>query len=164
MGQAALKMKPKEAEYELLSIQKIAFRVNLNRATCKKRLDEFGYEAETDTAKLKLYRFDAKMEADLTETNDAMRDVKIRQFTADARLREIKVEREMGNLVPMVEVVDTIQRLFSSMHKEIGVRMPKEIASRLAKAKTSADVQKVLKTATDRRFKVLRDDFETMLK
>jgi len=164
MGAAALKKQPKQAEFELLSIQKIAFRCGLDRATCKKRLDAHGYEPETNEAKLKLYRFDADMEAALTEVNDKLGEVRIRKETAQAQLFEIKAMQQSGELVPIGEVVDATQKLFSAMHKEIAVRMPKELSARLAKAKTSADVQKIIKTAVDRRFKSLRDDFESYLK
>ena len=98
------------------------------------------------------------------QVNDKLGEVRIRKETAQAQLFEIKAMQQSGELVPIGEVVDATQKLFSAMHKEIAVRMPKELSARLAKAKTSADVQKIIKTAVDRRFKSLRDDFESYLK
>jgi hypothetical protein len=162
MGAAALKIK--KPKFEMLSIQKIAFRCGLDRGTCKKRLDALGYKPENDAEKLKIYRFDEAMEADLLESRDKLTDVRIRDMTAAAELKEIKAAEARGELVPVNEVIDQTQALFGAMHKELAVRMPRELSAKLAKAKTSTQVNAILKVAVDRRFKTLRDDFEKYLK
>jgi hypothetical protein len=149
---------------EMLSISKIAMRCGLDRATCRKRLDANGFEPAEVKEKEKLYLFDAAMDAALTESQDKLTDVKIRKESAMAREKEIKVAQLEGELAPVGEFMDTVQRLFGAMYKEFFVRMPDQLASRLAKSKTPAEVKKILKDFTQRKFTDLRDDHQKFLK
>lgn len=148
---------------ELLSIQKIAFRVGLDRATCRKRLDALGYTPEKEESKLKLYRFDADMDAALTESQDKLTDVRIRKETAAARLNEMKVLQQEGELIAVTDVEDYLQRLFKALYQEAVVRMPKRIASTLAKKKTAAEVNDVLNEQLGKIFLTVREDHGQLL-
>jgi hypothetical protein len=152
----------KSTEAELLSIAKIAFRCNLDRATCKKRLDALGYEPESDGEKLKLYLFDAKMEAELTETNDKLGEVRIRKETATAEKIEIQVAQARGELASVSEFTDIVQRLFGGCYKE-NIRMIKRWAPKIAKMKTSAEVEKYMLGEYQRFSNSLRADFSKFL-
>jgi hypothetical protein len=149
--------------YEDLSIKAIATRCGLDRATTKKRLDENNYSPIEEQAKLKLYRFDAEMEAVLTETRDKLTDVRIRKEQAMAKKIELQNAEIEGELASVAEFVDTIQKVFGNLHKEIAIRMPRRLAARLAKAKTSSDVNKILTNDVNGIFKVLAEDFEKYL-
>jgi hypothetical protein len=148
---------------ELLSISKIAMRCGLDRATCRKRLDIHAFQPAEVKEKEKLYLFDAAMEAALTESQDKLTDVKIRKETAAAQIAEIKVKQQMGELAPVGEFMDTVQRLFGAMHKEIAVRLPKQLAARLAKAKTPAETSRILSVSINKVFTDLRDDHQKFL-
>jgi len=158
MGQSALKTKPK---YELLPISEIARRCGINRATAAARLDDLGYEAdETSTAKNQLFPFDDEMEFSIKAAKDSLAAAKIRQIRADAQIKEMKLAKEMGELVPVGEVIDLAQRLTKTLYDEHAMRMPKRVAGQLVKAKTQAAVRKILKTDADRVFKLVRANFE----
>lgn len=153
-----------KAKPELLSIQKIAFRCGLDRATTKKRLDALGYEPAEEKEKLKLYVFDPAMEAELTETNDKYNEVRIRKETANAQLLEQKLAIVSGDVCSVAEFTDYVQRLFGSMHKEIVVRFPKKIAGRVNKAKTTSEASAILTYELKKIFTTLREDREDYLK
>jgi hypothetical protein len=150
-------------DFEELSIQQIALRCGLDRATTKKRLDQHRYEPAINGKKLKIYRFDAEMEARLTESDTKLTDAKTRKETAAAQLAEIKVAKEIGELASVGEFIDVVQRLFGAMHKEIAVRMPKRLAARLAKAKNPAEISKILSADLNKTFNDLREDHSKFL-
>jgi hypothetical protein len=152
-----------KADYEDLSIKAIAERCGLDRATAKKRLDENNYSPIEEQAKLKLYRFDAGMESVLTETRDKLTDVRIRKEQAMAKKIELQNAEIEGELASVAEFIDTIQKVFGNLHKEVVVRQPRRLAARLAKAKTAADANKILSKDSEGIFKVLAEDFEKFL-
>lgn len=147
------------AKGELLSISKIAMRCNLDRATCRKRLDLNGYTPESEKNKEKLYRFDKEMEATLTESQDKLTDIRIRKETADAQLKELKVREANGELAPVAEFVDAVQKIFSALYQDIAVRQPSKIASKLHRAKSQAEIAGILKAENTRAFTAIRRDF-----
>lgn len=161
MSTAAVKAKAPKGE--LLAISKIAMRCGLDRATCKKRLDAHGYEPEVIKAKEKLYRFDAEMEADLTESQDKLTDVKIRKETAAAQIAELKVKQQMGDLIAVAEVEDYLQRLFKALYQEAVVRMPKRIAASVVKAKTAGEASEMLTVSIGKIFNTVREDHGSLL-
>lgn len=163
MAEAAKKIEPKG---EWLSIMQIAKRCGIHRQTCTSRLEGLGYEPDEDrsTPKNQVYWFDDEMEFAVKSAKDSLTAAKIRDTRATYELKELKLAEARKELVPAVDVIDTTQALFGAMHKELAVRMPKDLAVKLAKAKTSAQVNSILKIAVDRRFKTLRDDFEKYLK
>jgi hypothetical protein len=152
-----------KADYEELSISKIANRCGLHRATVKERLDAAGYSPIDEQEKLKVYRFDAAMEAALTETKDKLTDVRIRKEQAMAKKLELQNAEIEGELASVAEFIDIVQRVFGSLHKEVVIRQPRRLAARLAKSKTSSDVNKILTNDSNGIFKVLREDFEKYL-
>jgi hypothetical protein len=68
-----------------------------------------------------------------------------------------------GELVPMHEVTDIVQRIVKKLYDEYAVRQPKRVAGQLVKAKTQAAVRKILKTDGDRVMKLVRTDFERFI-
>lgn len=148
---------------ELLSISKIAMRCGLDRATAKKRLMLAGYEPEQVREKEKLYRFDAEMEAALTEVNDKLVDVKIRKETAMAHLAEMKAMQQNGELIAVSEVEDYLQRLFKALHQEVCVRFPKRVAGQMSKAKTAGEASEILTAGLGGIFNKVREDHGSLM-
>ena len=162
MGQAALKIEPK---FELLPISEIARRCGINRATCAARLDDLGYQAdETSTAKNQLFPFDDEMEFSIKAAKDSLSAAKIRDIRASSQLKELKLARERGELVPMHEVVEIIQRIVLTIYQEYTIRQPKRIGTKLAKAKNVVAVKKIQKADNDRIMKLLKANFEEFIK
>lgn len=138
-------------------------RFGLTRETVLKRVTDAGIKPILDEPKKKIYEMTPELIAAVNKRSDLIDAVKLRHEEAKARFAEVKVDEIEGRIVKVSEVIDTTQQLFGATHRELAIRMPKEIASKLAKAKTAAAVQKILKLAIDRRFKTLRDNFEKFL-
>lgn len=159
MAQTALKLQA----YERFSISKLAMRFDMDRVTCKKRLNEAGIQPVEVKARETLYELTPRVEVVLGKTDNALEAAKLRKEIADADLKEQKLAQLAGELVPIGDVIDIVQRLFGVMHKEVAVRQPKRLIGRIRKAKTAAAADKVWKVDTDRIFRTLREDFEKVL-
>lgn len=160
MGHAALKIDPAD----LLSISEIAKRCKIDRATCRSRLDDLGYEPDaSSTSKNQLYPFDDEMALAIRSAKDTFSAVRIRDVRAAAQIKEIKLAEAQGLLVSVAETVEIVQRIVGTLYQEHTVRQPKRIAAKLAKAKNVASVKKILKTDTDRIMKSLRENFERFI-
>lgn len=158
---AALQTKP---ESELLSISEIARRCGINRATAAARLDDLGYEAdESSTQKNKLFAFDDEMLFAIKAAKDSLSAAKIRDIRASSQLKELKLAEARGELVPMHEAIDIVQKIVGSLYQEFVIRQPKRVGIKLAKAKSVPAVKKVLKLDTDRIMKQLRENFEQFI-
>lgn len=161
MTNAALKLKP---QGELLSITQVAKRCKLDRATCRNRLDDLGYEADpTSTEKNQLYWFDDEVEFAIKSAKDAASAFKIRGMRAVAETKEFDLAVKRGDYVLMVEAVELVRRVVGTLYQEATVRQPKRIAANLAKAKNVTAVKKILKTDNDRIMKSLRENFERFI-
>jgi hypothetical protein len=161
MGAVALK---RENGPELLSISEIAKRLKLDRATVRSRLEDLGYQAHEDsTPKLQLFEFDGEVEFAVKAAKDSLTAAKIRDTRATYELKELKLARERGELVPASEMVDIVQKIVSTIYLEYTQRMPKRAGNKLAKAKTPATVKAVLKSESDKVMKLLRENFEAFL-
>lgn len=161
MGEAARKLKFDESE--LLNVSKIAMRCGIHRQTCQARLDDLGYEPEIVKAKEKLYRCDAEMIEAVKAAKDTLSAVKIRDLRASATLKELKLDEARGELVPMGEVIETVQKVMTAVHKAFSLQMPKRLSGKLARCKTTPEVSKILKAETDRIFTALRGNFEEFI-
>ena len=149
---------------DLLSISEIAKRLKLDRATVRTRLEDLGYQPdESSTPKLQLYAFDDEMEFAIKAAKDTLAAMKIRQLRAAAVKLEMQNAQARGELVPMSEATDIVQRIVKKLYDEYAVRQPKRVAGQLVKAKTQAAVRKILKTDGDRIMKLVRTDFERFI-
>lgn len=150
-----------KVESELLPISEIAKRCGIHRSVAAARLDDLGYEQdESSNAKNKLYAFDDEMLFAIKAAKDSLSAAKLRDMRASAEIKELKLAEARGELVPMHEAIEIVQKVVSSIYQEFTVRQPKRIAPKLAKAKNVTAVKKVLKTDTDRIMKSLRENYE----
>lgn len=156
MGQAALKLEPVG---EWLSESEIAKRCGIHRQTLIARLEDLGYDPdeERSSAKLKIHWFDEEMETAIKSAKDTSSAVRIRKDRADAMTKEFNLARLRGEMVPIADAIERMQAVLTALYKEFGVHQPKRLASRLAKAKTAADVGKILKADNDKIFARLRE-------
>lgn len=161
MGQAALKL---EAPAELISISEMAKRLKLDRATVRSRLEDLGYEPDpTSTPKLQLYTWDAEVEFELKAAKDTVSAMKIRDLRVTAQLKEQKLAKERGELVPMAEAIDLVQAIVKKVYQELTMRQPTRLGGKLAKAKNIMAVKKILKTDNDRIMQSLSENFERFI-
>ena len=164
MAAASQKIEKIEPKSELLPIAEIARRCGINRATCAGRLEDLGYEMhETSTEKNKLFSFDDEMLFAIKAAKDSLSAAKIRDVRASSQLKELKLAEARGELVPMHEATEMVQKIVSSIYQEFTIRQPKRIAPKLAKSKNVAAVKKVLKMDTDRIMKTLRENYERFI-
>jgi len=157
MGQSALKLEEPQGEW--LSESEIAKRVKLHRQTVVSRLEDLGREPDEERshAKLKVYWFDDELQFAILNAKDKYAAVKYRDTKASAELKELKLAEAREELVPKAEVIELSQELYSNVYKEFGVSLPKRVAGRLAKAKTAAEVTKILKLETEKSLKKIRE-------
>lgn len=160
MAQTALKLVDPDGEW--LSIQQIAKRCDIHRQTCTTRLEDLGYEADEDRSSLKnrVYWFDDEMEQAIRSAKDTMSAVRIRKDRADALTKEFNLAKLRGEMVPITDTIERVQSVISRLYKEQTQMQPKRLASRLAKAKTVAEVTRILKADTDKIFARLRENDE----
>jgi hypothetical protein len=150
-------------DFERKNVSQLAFRFDLHRATVRTRLMEAGIAPVDEKAKEKLYELTSELVSALEKDDKLLDEAKLRKETAVARQQEIKVAMLEGEVAPVSEFLDTVQRLFGSMHKELAIRMPKQLAARLAKAKTPAEASKILAVYVTKVFTNLRDDHQKFL-
>lgn len=162
MGALAVKIEPKG---EWLNETQIGKKLGLHRQTVKSRLEDLGYEPdeERSTSKLKIYWFDDEMEFAVKAAKDSLTAAKIRDTRATYQLKELKLERERGELVQMSEAIDDLHKVVTWLHQEFTVRQTKRIATKLAKAKNVVAVRKIMKTDVDMIMKNLRQNFEKLI-
>lgn len=156
MGQAALKL----VEHERLNISQLAEEFDLDRASVRKRIQEAGIEPVEVKAKLTVYELNQRLASILSDVNSPLSEAKLRRETANAEKIEMQNAIARGELVPIDKTIERVQSVMSKMYKEFTQMQPKRLASRLVKAKTAAEVSKVLKIDTDKIFFRLREHDE----
>ena len=159
MANAAKKNEPKG---EWLSEQEIAKRIGIHRQTLAARLEELGYEPdeERSNAKLKIHFFNDEMDFAVRKAKDSLDAARIRQIRADAQIKELNLAKARGEYVHIADTTERIQAVISKMYKELTQMQPKRVAPRLVKAKTVAEVTKILKLDTDKILARLRENDE----
>lgn len=163
MGQAALKLEA----YERLNISQLAEDFDLDRASVRKRIQEAGIEPVEEKAKEKIYEVSPRLAAILSDVKSPMSEARLRKETADAELKEMKLAEMRGDLVPIADAIERVQAIVTKMYKEVALMMPKRVGPRCAKAKTAAEVTKIVKVEVGKIFAKLREadeDFVPVVK
>lgn len=163
MGAAAKKIDT-TPEFELLNLNKLALRFDLDRATVRKRLELAKIEPVAGHAKEKIYELTPRVYSLLSAVNDPLAEVKLRAATADAQLREAKVALIQRTSVPIAEVNDVFGKVIAGLHRDCVIQTPKRLGPKLARVKTAVEATKMLKQELDKIFRKLKDDPEGFLK
>lgn len=155
----------KQPKGELFSTSALAEMIGSYTAVVKKALK--GVEPVVNLPKLKQYRLTDKNKGGKTvkelleEIEDPkLNEAKTRSAMADAELREIKVQTARRDLVNYAEVRDELQRVFQHLYQRLAVQQPRDIAAKLKKCKTMAEVSSTLKRETRDVFDALRSDYK----
>lgn len=112
----------------LESVNKIASIVGADRATVQRRADQFGLVAKSGEKQAKLY--DTRKLVQLipaptrlnavNESGDStLEEARIRQTVADAKLKELAIEKEEGRLADVREVMEKQNALFDRISAQI---------------------------------------------
>lgn len=168
------KVKEKEAKEEievktdvipenLLSVSKLAFRFNLDRATVNKRIAEVQIKPYSEKEKEKLYELTELLESVLNDTSKPLDIARLKKMTAETELKDLELQKKKGEVLPVNEVKEAVREIFSNLHKEITMQIPKKIASKIKKAKTIAEIQAILTTELNKPFNILRVDYPKFL-
>lgn len=148
----------------LLSISKLEFRFDLDRATIRKRLAEAGLEPDSEKSNEKLYRLSRVAPfLEANEEDKKLEAVKRRKLEAEASLKELELREATGEMASVAEFTETVQKLFGSLHKKLAVQLPTRISARCHKAKTQAEVGEILRLEISKVFDALRNDFTQFL-
>lgn len=160
MGMAARKRLP---ENEFVNIAELIRRFRLDRATINKRIREARIMPAESRAKETIYELTLELVEVLQQTNESFEAAKLRELVAKANLAEFKSKQAEGELVPMNDVIERVQTIFMAVYKEFALHQPKRLAKRLVKAKTVAEVHKLIKLDTERVFGKLRENDAAMV-
>lgn len=155
MAQAAAKIE----KGEWLSKAAIAKRCGIHVQTLTSRLDDLGFVAdeERSSAKNQVYWFDDEIAFAIKSAKDSLAAAKIRDLRATYELKELKLAEARGELVSWIDAVERMQAIFGRLYKEFAIQQPKRLATRLARAKTVSEINKLLKLDTEKVFGRLRE-------
>jgi hypothetical protein len=161
---AKTELKTEESREELLSISKLAFRFNLDRATVKKRIAEARIEPAEEKANEKLYELTEELNSILNDTAKPLDIARLTKLSTENEIKELELQKRKGELLPIGEVKEAIQGIFAGLQKEIVTNLPKKLAPKLKKAKTVAEITGILVRELDIPFNDLAEDYEKFLK
>lgn len=134
---------------ELISTSDLAVKFSLSRPTVIKRLKEAGIDPkEIATNGGKMYRLGDVahlMKSSYAGKTDAKTDAQERKLVAEAREKEIKVERLEGTLVPIADVERALVDIFRSLYQLTVVQFSANHAVEIARLKTRGEVEAYLK-------------------
>jgi transposase-like protein len=154
MGNAALQL----VEYERRNLTQLASDFGLDKATVKKRLQEHGIEPVETRAKETIYEVSPRLAAVLSKVSSPIDEAKLREATANAEIKEIKLAELRGEMVEVNLAIDRMHAVLGKLYKDLSVHMPKHLAARLARAKTVPEVNKLLKLEIGRIFARLKQN------
>jgi DNA-binding transcriptional MocR family regulator len=143
----------------LYSISQLAKVTGLDRATVTKRLGDI--EVTGGAKGAKTYSLADALPALIAGESTEMDEAKLRKVQAEAELKELEVEQERGELLPVKEVRDYLQDLFKRLQQRTVVQMPVAIASQLYKAESPAQISDTLQRELGRIFNDLRADHKS---
>ena len=149
-----------EAE-ETYSISKLAEYYGVDRSVMATKLNRASFEPVINEPRRKEYRLEDV--EPLVEAEQNREEVKLRQMTAEMRLKELELAEDEGSLMPRREVEDHLQKLFTAMFQRLAVRLPKEIKGQLNKASNEAQIASILQTSISGIFNELRRDHTKFL-
>jgi len=144
--------------YGPLSIKAISERLQIDRSTVKKRLDQHNITPLQVKSTLKLYQFDEALEALLLEQDTKLTEAKTRKELAMAEEREIKVRMLREEVAPVSEFTEFLALFAGGLYQDVCVRLPKRLAARLAKATTASDCETLLFNEIHKEFQSARDN------
>jgi hypothetical protein len=145
----------------LYSISALARLCRRDRATVVKCLKEV--EPVEEYAKEKLYALGDAVPAIVAGASAEMDEAKLKKAQADAKLRELALKREQGEVVELREVRNYAQVLFRGVQQRMSVQLPRDVAALLYKAESAAQITDILQRETGRIFNGLREDHQRFL-
>lgn len=133
----------------------------LDRATVSDRLDTVASHPGPKNSKL--YALADALPALIAGRDVSMDQVKLRRETHREKREEIELNKQLRKLVDYNEVKGEVQEIIKALHRRLALNFWRENASRLKKAKTSAELVKIGQTAQGKIFDALRSNYKTML-
>lgn len=150
-------LKPKH-----LNITQLMYRYDLDRATVRKRL--MGIDPVSEKQKEKLYAVTDELDHLLSgASGDPLDAERLRKLSAEADIKQMEAQTKRGEMASVSEFIEITQQIFGAMHKRIAVQMPSKLAAKLVKAKTAADIKKLLGYEINAAFDDLRNDHTKFL-
>lgn len=143
------------------NVSQLAEKFEIPRMAVRARLKNFTPHETTSTGTW--YVLTDEMAEALQGEDAGFEAEKLRKMTAEADIKEMEAAERRGELAPVAEFTETVQALFSGMYREMTVRLPKKIAGKLSRAKSSAQVATLLQREIAGVFDDLRSDFTQFL-
>lgn len=147
---------------ELLNTSQLSERANLDRAVVAKRLREKGVRPKDERPKLKLYDAEEALAALQGDDRTGLRKAQTMKTAVEASRAKIKLEKERGELVPIRDVREDLQRIIKRIHQHFAVNGPRDLAPRLGRLK-AREFEAALKGDAEKFFNELRAEYESYL-
>jgi len=155
------------ASEELINTSELARKFNLSRPTVISRLQEAGIEPVEETArggkKYRLGDVAHLMRSEYSGKTDKKTKAQERKLEAEAREKEIKVERLEGTLVPIADVERALVDIFRSLYQLTVVQFTATHAADIARLRTRGEVEAYLKEQLGKIYQSVRTNPNNLL-
>jgi hypothetical protein len=133
----------------------------LDRATIADRLDTVASHPGPKNSKR--YALADALPALIAGRDVSLDQVKLKRETHREKREEIELHKELRKLVDYNEARTEIQEIFKALHRRLAINFWRENASRLKKAKTTAELVKIGQDGQGKIFDVLRSNYKALL-
>lgn len=137
----------------------------MDRSVVRRRLQAAKIKPVDKKEKKTIYELTPEVEELLGETGSQRLDeVNLRKAEADARLKEMKVDREIRRLVPYDEAQEEWQEVLKWLYQLLVIENPRRNAARYRKCKTTGELTAALKRDSAKPFQDLRANYAQIFK
>lgn len=149
---------------QLHSVSALARLFDLDRATVAKRLAEADVQPTKESKREKLYALkDALLALTSQGASSDLEEARRKKVELETARLQLLLDRERGELLPVRDVRDMLQRIFKRLHNSVCVQYPRDGAAQLYKADSVNHVAETLQRDLSRKFNDLRNDHSEFL-
>lgn len=155
-----------EEQDDLMNTSALARHFNLSRPTVITRLKENNCEPEREDRTGKYYslaKVGPYMRSEYAGKTDKKTQAQERKLVAEAREKEIKVERLEGSLVPIADVERALVDVLRTLYQLLVVQFSAKYATDIARLQTRGEVEHFLKEKIGGVFQEVRSNPTNLL-
>jgi selenophosphate synthase len=145
----------------LFSLSELANLTGLDRATVTDRLD--GVASVPGPKGSKRYSLTDALPALIAGRDLSLDAARLRKLQAEAKTKELHLNRETKKVVDYNEVKGELQEIFKALNRRLLISYWRENAGKLKKAKTAAALAKLGQEGQEQIFNVLRNHYKALL-
>lgn len=142
------------AEPGLFSTSQLAKLTGLNRATVTERLE--GVSSQPGPKGSNRYALADALPALIAGRDLSMDEAKLKKMRAEAGTKELALQRQRGEVAPVVEISGYLQELWKALHNRFAVQFWRDYSATLHKAKTVGELAELGQKKSSSIFDALR--------